>query len=232
MDIETPAYIAKDNVIEKRKLSDQVSKFIQKLIINNELKSGERIVETKIARQLGVSQTPVREAIRELETMGLVEIRPYLGCFVKLITQRELHQAYHLRSLLESFAIVEAMSNMGETEINQLLDKKKKMEYVANIDDRDLFAVYDVEFHEIIVKAAKNPLLEKMWRMASVSQWTALTIAATDKPIDYFVQMHGPIIQSISMGDNELARLEIERHFAISLELVEAGFLKAKNMVD
>ncbi len=213
------------DIIEKRKISYQVSKYIQNMIINNELKSGERIVETKIAKQLGISQTPVREALRELETMGLVEIKPYLGCFVKSITQKELYQAYHLRSLLESFA-VSHVGNIREPELKMLGDKIKQMEYAQKANDKDLFGVYDVEFHEIIVKSAKNPLLERMWRMASVAQWTALTIETAHKPIEFFTELHKPICDCLSNGDYQGAQKEIENHFTICLDLVKASFLK------
>lgn len=219
------------DIIEKRKISYQVSKYIQDMIINNELKSGERIVETKIAKQLGISQTPVREALRELETMGLVEIRPYLGCFVKSITQKELYQAYHLRSLLESFAVSEAVGNIGKAELKMLSGKVKQMQYAVEINDRDLFGVYDVEFHEIIIKSAKNPLLERMWRMASVSQWTALTIETANKPIVFFAELHKPICDCLSAGDYTGAQKEIENHFTTCLELVKSSFSQREKII-
>ncbi|KZL89263.1 GntR family transcriptional regulator [Clostridium magnum] len=76
------------NSIKKSTLRNEVSRKIRELIFNNELKRGERIVETRIAKELGVSQSPVREAIRKLELMGLIENKPFLGCFVKKLTKK------------------------------------------------------------------------------------------------------------------------------------------------
>ena len=213
--------------IDKRKLSDQVSILIQQKIIKNELKSGERLVETKIAKELGISQTPVREAIRELESMGFVESRPYMGCFVRTITRKDLSQAYHLRSMLESFAVSEAEQMGNKVDVDRLLDMQNKMLKAANEKDRDLFSVYDVEFHKIIVMTAQNPLLEKMWHMASTLQWTRLTITSTEHAVDFFIPLHDAIIKSLSKDEYKRAQQEIERHFSLALDLVEIGLLKS-----
>ena len=86
--------------IKKKKLKDEVRISIQNAIINGELKPGDRIVETRLATDMGVSQAPVREALKELEHVGLIENRPYQGTYVKQLTTKELRDAYDARIIL------------------------------------------------------------------------------------------------------------------------------------
>jgi len=212
------------DAIKKAKLSDQVYKHIREMIIKNQLQSGERIIETKIAKQLGVSQTPVREALRELEAMRLIEIKPYLGCFVRSITKDELYQAYRLRALLESYAIANGAKNFGEAQLRALRAKAVQMRHAADVQDAALFVQYDIEFHEILVKSAHDPLLEKVWRMASASQWTSLTVETSDKPLIFFAELHQPILDCLAAGDIKSLQTEVEVHFNLCAELVRKSF--------
>ena len=92
--------------IEKRPLyRDEIRNAIKKSIMLGELKPGDRIIETRWARELGVSQSPVREAIRELEMIGLVENIPYQGCFVRKVTKKDMKDSYKVRLYLEMLGI-------------------------------------------------------------------------------------------------------------------------------
>ena len=133
--------------IRKEKFSNQACKYIQDKIISGELKSGERLVETKIARELGVSQSPVREALRELEVMGLVEIKPYSGCFVLPIDETKLQQIYSLRSLLECFAVQEGIKNISDADLDTMAEALKQMEIAAANEDKLALSLHDVMFH-------------------------------------------------------------------------------------
>ncbi len=96
------------DVINKKKLKDEVFASLQKAIVEGELKPGERIVETKIAADMGVSQATVREALKELEFYGLTENISYQGTYVKRLTKSELKEAYDAREVLEEYAVGEA----------------------------------------------------------------------------------------------------------------------------
>jgi DNA-binding GntR family transcriptional regulator len=96
--------------IEKRPLyREEIGNAIREAIAAGDLKPGDRIVETQWAKDLGVSQSPVREAIRELEMMGLVENIPYQGCFVRTATKQDMKDAYRVRMYLEMLGVQDAV---------------------------------------------------------------------------------------------------------------------------
>jgi DNA-binding GntR family transcriptional regulator len=215
-----------NDFLDKKKLSDYALKYIRDMIMRNEIKSGERIVETTIARRLGISQTPIREALRELEAMGFVEIQPYVGCRARTVTQKELYEAYHLRSLLESYAVSEALANIGDRTHRELKAALDAMHRAAKRHDIISYTLNDVEFHKIIVKAANNPLLYKLWRMISASQWTLLTIESSGEPITFFASMHDPILDAIKQNDTAGTQALLESHFADSLGFVSRSMAR------
>ena len=106
--------------IQKKMISSQVSSYLRDQIMRSELKPGERIVESQVARTLGVSQAPVRDALRELEGMGCVEIRPYIGCRVLPIDQRRMREAYDIRLLLESYAATIAVNKLTDEQLKRM----------------------------------------------------------------------------------------------------------------
>ena len=103
-----PAAFNEGVTLKRSMLRDQVKKILCDAILKGELKPGERVVETRIARELSVSQAPVREAILELEQMGLIKIRPYQGAYVSKPSLKDYQEAYTLRAILECEAVQEA----------------------------------------------------------------------------------------------------------------------------
>ena len=92
--------------ISKRPLyREEIKKALMDAIVSGQLAPGDRIVETRWAKELGVSQSPIREAIRELELIGLVETIPYKGCIVRKITHKDLIDTFEVRIALESIAL-------------------------------------------------------------------------------------------------------------------------------
>ena len=209
-----------DNFISKDKLSDQVCRFLRDLIITRELKSGERIVETKFAKQLGVSQAPVREALRELEMMGLVEIKPYTGCFVAPFDKKKLKQIYHLRSMLECEAICQGTENMTDGDL-ALLDGHLQAMYEA-LREQDMASMVqrDVDFHRVFVRSAHNAMLEKMWQMVNAHQWSAFT-ATTYTDTSYVPDSHIKLLELAAKRDKDGIVAEMTRHLTTAAEAAE-----------
>ena len=124
------------NQIRKTKISDQVCSYIRDMIIQGELKDGERIVESQIARELNISQAPVREALRTLEEMSFVENRPYVGSFVLPATEKKLEQAYNMRSVLECMAAEEAIHTVALREATPEMADMRTVVIVGNAATR------------------------------------------------------------------------------------------------
>jgi len=207
------------DVIQKTKFSDQASKYIRDLIVNKQLHSGDRIVETKIAKQLGISQAPVREALRELEGMGLVEIKPYSGCTVSPLTKKKLLQVYTLRSMVECHAVDEAIGQISDHDFRVMKEKIELMQKDALTGDMGTLVEHDVEFHEILVKSAGNAMLEKMWRLVGAGLWSSITVMSYPN-LNYFATSHDGILEMAKARNVQALKDELEQHFNRAAHIV------------
>ena len=109
-----------DPQISRVVLSDQIKEYIVNAILSGKFQPGERIVESALARQLGISQAPVREAIRDLVLMGFLESEPYKGTSVRSFTSDDLWEVYTVRAALESLAARLTAQRMKETDVEAL----------------------------------------------------------------------------------------------------------------
>lgn len=145
---------------EQGSLSSQVFNKIQDDIINGRYKPGDSLVETKLAEELGVSRTPVREAIRQLELEGLVTYIPNKGVYVTGITKRDIEDIYTIRSLVEGLAVRWAIERIEESELKKLEETVELMEYYTEKGDMEQVTKLDTRFHEIIYDACKSRVLQ------------------------------------------------------------------------
>ncbi len=140
-------------------LRDVVFNNIRQAILRGELKPGERLMEIALANQLGVSRTPVREAIRMLELEGLVIMVPRKGAQVAQITVQDLNDVLEVRLGLEELAVRIACERMTEEELNALYLAVKEFEKTIEHDDLAVLAEADVKVHEIIYSGTHNQRL-------------------------------------------------------------------------
>ena len=206
-------------IIQKAKFSDQASKYIRDLIVSKQLRSGDRIVETKIAKQLGISQAPVREALRELEGMGLVENKPYSGCIVSPLTKKKLLQVYALRSMLECHAVDDALSVINDDDIQRMAEKIEQMKFDALTGDTFALVSHDVEFHEILVKLAENTMLEKMWSLVGAALWSSITVLSYPN-LSFYSTSHDRILKMAIARDAQALKEELTLHFKRAVNIV------------
>lgn len=140
-------------------LRDVVFKTIRREILMGNIKPGERLREVALAQQLGVSRTPVREAIRMLELEGLVKMVPRKGAEVANITEKDLTDALEVRNALEKLAIELACEKITEEQIDRLKENVKEFEKAIPGHDAAKLAQIDEKFHDIIFEATDNPRL-------------------------------------------------------------------------
>lgn len=140
-------------------LRDVVFQTLRQAILRGDLKPGERLMEVKLANKLGVSRTPIREAIRKLELEGLVLMVPRKGAEVAEITEKSLRDVLEVRKALEELAVQLACDRITEEEIEEL--KAVAKEFRKNIADKDVteIAELDVKFHDTLYYATKNQKL-------------------------------------------------------------------------
>lgn len=143
-------------------LRDVVFNTLRKAILKGELKPGERLMEIALAERLGVSRTPVREAMRKLELEGLVVMIPRRGAQVANITEKDLNDVLEVRIALENLSIENACARMTEEQLAEL--KKAGRYFEETIKEGNLvkLAEADVAFHEVIYKASDNRRLNQV----------------------------------------------------------------------
>lgn len=143
-------------------LRDVVFNTLRQAILKGELKPGERLMEIALAERLGVSRTPIREAMRKLELEGLVVMIPRRGAQVANITEKDLNDVLEVRIALENMAIEKACKRMTDEEMGRLWLAAKEFERTMAEGDLVRLAEADVAFHEIIYQASDNRRLNQV----------------------------------------------------------------------
>lgn len=143
-------------------LRDVVFKTIRQAILTGELKPGERLMEIHLAEKLGVSRTPVREAIRQLELEGLVIMVPRKGAQVASITEKSMTDVLELRLALDKLAVELACKRITEEQKAELKDKLEAFEKAVETKDAGEIAKADVAYHDMIFDATGNLRLGQM----------------------------------------------------------------------
>jgi len=140
-------------------LRDVVFNTLREAILKGELKPGERLMELQLASKLGVSRTPIREAIRMLELEGLAVTIPRKGAEVAKMTEKDMEDVLQIRKALDALAVQLACDKMTEQQLRLLKVAMKHFEESTRSRDVKKVAQADVEFHDVIYKAADNPKL-------------------------------------------------------------------------
>lgn len=198
--------------IERKVLREQVKDYLIDAIVKGIIPAGERIVETRIARQLGVSQAPVREAIRELDLMGLVETEPFRGSYVRKLSRADLEEVYAVRANLEGMAASIAARKMGDDDLAELSRVVTRMEEAAARGDLRGMIAEDVRFHEKIVEAAGNRFLMRLWTIVRMANWTFVTTRLAQDRLSYLAQRHRDVLRALETRDPQAAEQAMRDH--------------------
>lgn len=199
--------------ISRSVLAEQVKDHLLQAILDGHYPPHSRIVETRVARELGTSQAPVREALRGLEALGVVEILPFRGARVRRPTTAELLEAYAVRSALETLGARLAIPQITDDEIAALVALVEEMQRAAAAGDRHAVAIADSSFHGLILAAAHNVTLERVWRSLEPFSRTYITLVAPGADAKWTADLHTPILAAIRRRDPELVAEALRRHF-------------------
>jgi DNA-binding GntR family transcriptional regulator len=193
-------------------LSEQVKDRILQWILEGELEPGSRIVETRVARELGVSQAPVREALRDLATLGVVEMQPYKGARVRQPNKPELIEAMEVRGELEALAAQRAAEKITPELLEELQELIVEMHELAEAGDAHGHALNNTAFHSLIVRAAGNATLERLWSMLDPYAHTYVTAAAPGTDLVWLGDRHVAIVEALQAGDPKRAAEAMREH--------------------
>lgn len=202
-------------MVRPQSLRYQVIDQIINAIAEGNLKPGERIVELELAKKLGISRGPVREALSTLAQDGILENVPYKGTFVVELNKKEIWDVFTLRALLEEFAVRRIMESnrRGET-ARELWNLYYEMVERAKTRQYSKIAEIDMSFHEALVLAADHHHLYRAWTPLKyrVLLYNILTVEKRYKTFDSFLQLHADLIQFIESGDTDRTVKEINEH--------------------
>ena len=203
-------------------LRDVVFQTLRKGILRGDLKAGERLMEIKLANRLGVSRTPIREAIRMLELEGLVVNLPRRGAQVSSITEEDLRDVLEVREGLEDLAVKLACERMTEEDLSELYAASRKFEKLTNKSDITALAEADEHFHEIIFRSTGNRRLcqllnnlrEQMYRYR-------IEYLKDEKNRRSLIGEHDKLWEALGKKDLKTARRVMKTHIerqALSIE--------------
>ena len=192
-------------------LRTQIKEILLARIINGEYQPGDRLIELQIAQELGTSQAPVRECLRELEALGFVESAPYRGTRVRAATKAELTEIYPVRAALEEVA-ARAAAQHFKGNVEALEAEFEAMRREAEKGDLYEETRHDVEFHRLIVEASGNRVLQDVWKSLRIEARTLISVLATDIDLHRLAELHRPILEALATGDGERAGILIREH--------------------
>lgn len=194
-------------------LADQVKERLLEAILDGSYPPDSRIVETAVAKELGTSQAPVREALRGLEALGIVEITPFRGARVRRLDSAELLEAYAVRSSLESLGARLAVPRMSDDDIAAILATGDRMYAAADAGDGRAVATIDASLHEQIMKLSGNGTLLRVWRSLEPFSRTYLTLAGPHSDPQWSAHLHDSMLAAVRAQDAEQLVAAIEHHF-------------------
>ncbi len=182
-------------------LREEIVDILREAIINNKLKPGTKISELELAEQYGISRTPVREALWQLESEGFVNVIPRKGAVVASLSEDDVRNFYEIRALLEGHAAGNSLKKMTQKDIKKLENLNRKMEKAyATGDFKELYKSHN-EFHRQLIKYCKNELLlqilENLYQRFQRFRWYLTLLRKMEGSID----QHWQIIEAIKNED-------------------------------
>jgi DNA-binding GntR family transcriptional regulator len=188
------------SIVARTVLREQVKEVLLERILRGELQPGDRLVETRIAQELGTSQAPVREALRDLELVNLVESEPFRGSRVRGVSEDDLLQVFPVRAALEELAAKDAARRAGG-DVSALEAEVEGMRVAAERGDPRSQVAHDIAFHRAVVEAAGNRVLLQAWLALGIEVPTAFAVYWTYFDPVELVDFHSPIVEAIRAGD-------------------------------
>lgn len=198
-------------------LREIVLEALREAIVNGILEPGERMMEIQLAEEMGVSRTPVREAIRKLELEGFVVMIPRKGAYVAGVSYKDVKDVFEIRATLEGLAAGLAAEKATDDEIEQI---ERVLHYEKEPDSLEAMVQADTDFHALLYKASRNErLIQILANLREQIQRFRTTSLAVPGRVKYAIQEHRDIADAIARHDVEeaenLAAAHIEKAYTV-----------------
>ena len=186
---------------------------LKESILNGEYRPGDNLVEMKLAKEMGVSRTPIREALRQLELEGLVRSIPNKGVVVEGVTKQDVEDIYAIRKMVEGLAARWASEKITSEELKELKDILGLMDYYTQKGEHDKLSELDSKFHDIIFKASQSRPLESILTNFHhfIQKARMVSIGSTGRA-SHTLEEHTDIFTALEASDPDAAEKAIVRH--------------------
>lgn len=201
-------------MIERRVLRDEVRERLMEDILSGKLQPGERIVETRVAKELGLSQTPVREALRDLELLGFVVTSAFRGATVRRVSPEDWAEIYPIRAALEGVAARTAAARISDEDVRRLRGLIEVMRSASQRGDKHATIEADIEFHAHIVDLSGNRVLKQLWQSLRLATTTFLTVSVTHRPLRELAERHTVVLEALVSRDGTAAEAAMRSHIS------------------
>lgn len=203
-------------------LRDVVFQTLRTAILKGDLKPGERLMELQLASKLGVSRTPIREAIRMLEQEGLARTIPRKGAEVAGMTEKDMEDVLQIRCVLEELAARLSCQNITDEEMRELKIAMVAFEEKTREGNVVELAKADVTFHDIIYRAADNPKLLVLLNNLREQMYRYRTEYMKDDRIHpVLIREHKEMVKALESRDQELVAREVRQHLRNQEEVMK-----------
>lgn len=211
-----------------RPLREIVYEELKMQILTGRIEPGTRMMEIELAEEMGVSRTPIREAIRKLEKEGLVTIEPRKGAYASDVSTEDMVEILEVRQIMEGLAAELAASRVQEVQLDQLREAEERYNAAVASGDTEQMIKYDSQFHKMIVEASNNKtlmqLIEPLQEMAL--RFRYLYYHDLNRAMN-MPHEHDEIIDAIATGDQEQAKLAASMHIKRLKDAVEKNEMSA-----
>ena len=203
----------------EKSLRGQVFDKIRSDILNGKYKRGEELVESSIGKELGISRTPVREAIRQLELEGLVQLVPNKGAVVTGLSEKDVRDIYLIRARLEGLAARMAAKNITPELLDAMEETVVLSEYHAKKEHYEQVCEMDSKFHKLLYKASGSRILEHtLTDFHQYVQRVRMASIMKKRRMEKSNDEHDAILTAIREHDEEKAELVATRHISNTVE--------------
>lgn len=203
-------------------LKESILPRLRESIVEGELTPGTRLSEAEISRRLGVSRTPIREALSALRAEGLVDIRPHVGTFVRPLRPDQVRGLYQVRMALEELAAREAAGTMTEPSRVALKDGMEKMRRaVESGEHREYATQMDVFHHQILVGSGNESLVRAYESLAGTARQIRRITLRHRGRIETSLTHHLGIGEAVVAGNGDLAAQRMHGHLEDAVSVVQ-----------
>jgi DNA-binding GntR family transcriptional regulator len=204
-------------ILEHVSLPEAVTRALRHRILNNELPADSRLVEANLAAEFGVSRGTIRDAMRSLQTEGLIEIVPRRFSVVTRMSTEDAEDVCFARYVLEDASLENGFGNRRKDLVKALRLALEHMSVAARMNDMDALVDSDTQFHQVLIDVSGRRRLKDLWSMLN-SQMGALMRAELERQgieMADTLKRHVPLVEAVSDGDLPRLRAELRAHYLV-----------------